>query len=123
MSYRKQRRPAGDVGRTIHNIRRRLDLNQTEFAERLGWLDESICRYELGKLVPSIPRLVQLLRLATKEEQTAILATLEGRGLSSSDAVFLAETFSATAAVSPQAHRQGTSASPSVSDNAPEASA
>jgi transcriptional regulator with XRE-family HTH domain len=91
VSFRKQRRPTGGLGRIIRAIRRRLDLNQSEFAAHLGWPNETLCVYELGRIIPSIPRLVDLLRIAmTDEERGAILATLERKGLSASGLAFIA---------------------------------
>src|SRR5439155_9908959 len=51
---------AADVGKRIRNVRKQLQLSQTEFARRLGIVKVSVVRYEAGR----VPRTDVLDRIA-----------------------------------------------------------
>ncbi|OYO19664.1 hypothetical protein BI335_03885 [Enemella evansiae] len=53
-----------DVGGVLRRVRRALDLNQREFAERLGVSASHLARWETGQRSPRVPELVAALELA-----------------------------------------------------------
>jgi len=85
MAYHKKLAARGDLGRALRSIRRRMDVNQTEFSALLGWPPWLICKYELGRIEPGVSRLIQLLKWAEGAERAAIVASLAARGVSASD--------------------------------------
>jgi transcriptional regulator with XRE-family HTH domain len=113
MGFRRQRRPGGDLGRAIRNIRRRLDLSQTELAANLGWEKALIAKYELGDRRPGAVRLIRLLRLAEGDERGAIIKGLEEQGVLGSDLAI-----SGMASVSPQLSQKAMADSEVSSDMA-----
>src|ERR1039458_4191763 len=80
-----------DIGRwttnptaqAIRTIRLHLRETQSEFAARFNVWQNSVCRWETGRVTPSPWALVQLLSLATNNEQTqGIRAALDAAGIS-----------------------------------------
>jgi transcriptional regulator with XRE-family HTH domain len=97
MAYRKPRGPIGDLGRAIHRIRKRLNLNQAELAAILLGADQtSVSHYEAAKLRPSPARLIRLLRLASEGERSVILGALEEQGVDATDLAPTAPSYSPT---------------------------
>ena len=85
MAFERKRPARGNLGRSIRSIRRRLDVNQTEFARILGWPRWLICKYELDRLQPGSARLIRLLKFAEGGERPPIIAALAARGVLASD--------------------------------------
>lgn len=54
------------LGKKIKLARVELDLNQTEFAEKIGAKQKSISRYENGLSMPSIETLVKISKVLKK---------------------------------------------------------
>ncbi|MFA5163841.1 MAG: helix-turn-helix transcriptional regulator [Patescibacteria group bacterium] len=54
------------LGRKIKLARVELDLNQTEFAEKIGAKQKSISRYENGLSAPSLETLVRIAKASKK---------------------------------------------------------
>lgn len=54
------------LGKKIKLARVELDLNQTEFAEKIGAKQKSISRYENGLSMPSIETLVKISKALKK---------------------------------------------------------
>lgn len=61
----------------IRHIRKRLGKNQAEFAQMLRCRQNTVSRYERGRLAPSALALVGLLDLANPEEKRALAGQLE----------------------------------------------
>lgn len=57
---------AKKLGKKIKMARIDLDMNQTEFAEKIGAKQKSISRYETGLSVPSIATLVKIVKILKK---------------------------------------------------------
>lgn len=57
---------AKKLGKKIKLARIDLDMNQTEFAEKIGARQKSISRYETGLSVPSIATLVKIAKVLKK---------------------------------------------------------
>jgi len=54
------------LGKKIKLARVELDMNQTEFAEKIGAKQKSISRYETGLSMPSIATLVKVAKVLKK---------------------------------------------------------
>ena len=71
------------TAQAIRTIRLHLRETQSEFAARFNVWQNSVCRWETGRVTPSPWALVQLLSLATNNEQTqGIRAALDAAGIS-----------------------------------------
>ena len=57
---------AKKLGKKIKMARIDLDMNQTEFAEKIGAKQKSISRYETGLSMPSIATLVKVAKVLKK---------------------------------------------------------
>jgi len=57
---------AKKLGKKIKMARIELDMNQTEFAEKIGAKQKSISRYETGLSVPSIVTLMKISKILKK---------------------------------------------------------
>jgi len=57
---------AKKLGKKIKLARIELDMNQTEFAEKIGAKQKSISRYETGLSVPSIATLMKVAKVLKK---------------------------------------------------------
>lgn len=57
---------AKKLGKKIKLARVELDMNQTEFAEKIGAKQKSISRYENGLSVPSIATLMKIAKVLKK---------------------------------------------------------
>jgi len=57
---------AKKLGKKIKLARVELDMNQTEFAEKIGAKQKSISRYETGLSMPSIETLVKIAKALKK---------------------------------------------------------
>jgi len=57
---------AKKLGKKIKLARVELDMNQTEFAEKIGAKQKSISRYETGLSIPSIATLVKVAKVLKK---------------------------------------------------------
>lgn len=57
---------AKKLGKKIKLARIELDMNQTEFAEKIGAKQKSISRYETGLSIPSIATLVKVAKVLKK---------------------------------------------------------
>jgi transcriptional regulator with XRE-family HTH domain len=57
---------AKKLGKKIKLARVELDMNQTEFAEKIGAKQKSISRYETGLSVPSIATLMKVAKVLKK---------------------------------------------------------
>jgi len=57
---------AKKLGKKIKLSRIELDMNQTEFAEKIGAKQKSISRYETGLSVPSIATLMKVAKVLKK---------------------------------------------------------
>ena len=57
---------AKKLGKKIKMARVELDMNQTEFAEKIGAKQKSISRYENGLSVPSIATLMKVAKVLKK---------------------------------------------------------
>ena len=57
---------AKKLGKKIKLARVELDMNQTEFAEKIGAKQKSISRYETGLSVPSIATLMKVAKALKK---------------------------------------------------------
>ena len=57
---------AKKLGKKIKLARVELDMNQTEFAEKIGAKQKSISRYETGLSMPSIATLVKVAKVLKK---------------------------------------------------------
>lgn len=57
---------AKKLGKKIKLARVDLEMNQTEFAEKIGAKQKSISRYENGISMPSIATLVKIARVLKK---------------------------------------------------------
>lgn len=57
-----------NFGRAVRAIRSRLELNQADFGARIGCNQNTISRYEAGKLFPSNEVLMAVWRLADRTE-------------------------------------------------------
>jgi len=57
---------AKKLGKKIKMARVYLDMNQTEFAEKIGAKQKSISRYETGLSMPSIATLVKIAKVLKK---------------------------------------------------------
>lgn len=80
------RKPGGDLGNVIRNIRRRMNCGQTGFAQMLCWPQATLSQYESGDARPSVERMISLLRLAaTDDERCPILQALEAYGVFTAD--------------------------------------
>ena len=44
----------------IKELRKKAGLTQAELAEKIGTTQERVCRWERGKIKPSLPMLVKL---------------------------------------------------------------
>ncbi len=66
------------LGQTIRHIRKRMTLNQKDFATRLGVASNTISQYETDTVVPSSSVILQMLRLADGEERNPLLKVLAG---------------------------------------------
>src|SRR5947209_7402594 len=65
------------LGRFIRDQRQRLDLTQTQLAERLGWVQERISVLENGKYgMPSIPAMARL----AEGLETSLQSLMEAAG-------------------------------------------
>lgn len=58
---------AKKLGKKIKMARINLDMNQTEFAEKIGAKQKSISRYENGLSVPSIATLMKVAKVLKKD--------------------------------------------------------
>jgi transcriptional regulator with XRE-family HTH domain len=65
------------TAQAIRHIRKRLGKNQAEFAQVLRCRQNTVSRYERGRLAPSPLALVGLLDLADPEEKRALVGQLE----------------------------------------------
>ena len=84
--YRKRRPKRSPLGCAIRSIRKRLDLNQGELAQAVGWHRVSVVQCETGIGRPGADRLIRLLRLAaTDAERVPILEQLRARGVAPED--------------------------------------
>jgi transcriptional regulator with XRE-family HTH domain len=76
----------GELRQAIRCLRKRLDLNQGEFAALCGWPRNMISQYAAEVARPSAERLIHLLRLAvTDDERRPILKALERYGVLATD--------------------------------------
>lgn len=57
---------AKKLGKKIKMARIDLDMNQTEFAEKIGAKQKSISRYETGLSMPSIATLMKVAKVLKK---------------------------------------------------------
>jgi len=57
---------AKKLGKKIKLARVELDMNQTEFAEKIGAKQKSISRYENGLSIPSIATLMKVAKVLKK---------------------------------------------------------
>jgi len=57
---------AKKLGKKIKLARVELDMNQTEFAEKIGAKQKSISRYETGLSMPSIATLMKVAKVLKK---------------------------------------------------------
>ena len=57
---------AKKLGKKIKLARVELDMNQTEFADKIGAKQKSISRYETGLSVPSIATLIKVSKVLKK---------------------------------------------------------
>jgi transcriptional regulator with XRE-family HTH domain len=57
---------AKKLGKKIKLARVELDMNQTEFAEKIGAKQKSISRYETGLSMPSIATLIKVAKVLKK---------------------------------------------------------
>ena len=57
---------AKKLGKKIKMARVELDMNQTEFADKIGAKQKSISRYENGISIPSIATLVKVAKVLKK---------------------------------------------------------
>ncbi len=57
---------AKKLGKKIKLARVELDMNQTEFADKIGAKQKSISRYETGLSMPSIETLVKIAKILKK---------------------------------------------------------
>ena len=57
---------AKKLGKKIKLARIDLDMNQTEFADKIGAKQKSISRYETGLSVPSIATLMKVAKVLKK---------------------------------------------------------
>ena len=57
---------AKKLGKKIKMARINLDMNQTEFAEKIGAKQKSISRYETGLSMPSIATLMKVAKVLKK---------------------------------------------------------
>ena len=57
---------AKKLGKKIKLARIELDMNQTEFADKIGAKQKSISRYETGLSVPSIATLMKVAKALKK---------------------------------------------------------
>ena len=57
---------AKKLGKKIKMARIDLDMNQTEFAEKIGAKQKSISRYETGLSIPSIATLMKIAKALKK---------------------------------------------------------
>ena len=57
---------AKKLGKKIKLARVELDMNQTEFADKIGAKQKSISRYENGISIPSIATLVKVAKVLKK---------------------------------------------------------
>ena len=57
---------AKKLGKKIKLARVELDMNQTEFANKIGAKQKSISRYETGLSIPSIATLVKVAKVLKK---------------------------------------------------------
>ena len=55
------------LGKKIKMARVELDMNQTEFAEKIGAKQKSISRYENGLSMPSIATLMKIAKVLKKD--------------------------------------------------------
>ncbi len=96
--HSKRRPPGGKLGSGIRSIRKRLDLNQGEFADKLGWPRNTLVQYELHKIMPSTGRLFRLLQESTEEREKApIVAALEAQGINLADLSAIAGSYTHSA--------------------------
>jgi len=58
---------AKKLGKKIKLARIELDLNQTQFAEKINAKQKSISRYETGASMPSIATLVKIAKVLKKQ--------------------------------------------------------
>lgn len=65
-----------DLSKAVRSIRKRLGLNMTAFAERIGAGQSTVSRYESGKMLPSRSVLMLLLGHAEGDEREPILREL-----------------------------------------------
>jgi len=57
---------ARKLGKKIKLARVELEMNQTEFAEKIGAKQKSISRYETGLSMPSIATLIKVAKVLKK---------------------------------------------------------
>ena len=85
MSFRGES-PRTELGLAIRAIRRRIDLNQKEFAALTGFNVSLLSWYETGRAKPSAQRLIQILRMArTSAERKPLLKALAAYGVLAPD--------------------------------------
>lgn len=64
------------LAETIHSIRKRLKLTQSEFGKRIGVRANTVSQYENGLILPGRSALLLLLPLAEDDEREPILEAL-----------------------------------------------
>jgi transcriptional regulator with XRE-family HTH domain len=85
MAYRNYRQPEISFGRVLRELRKRLNLSQSEIAKILRCDASAVSGYEFGRYTPSTARLICLLRLAEGNERGPILKALREHGVLESD--------------------------------------
>ena len=94
------RRKPSDLPTAIQSIRERLGLTQVAFGERVFVRQANVSKWESGATEPDLRSLIELLRLAQDEEETApIVNALASRGVSINDLAGIAESTGAAEAV------------------------
>jgi transcriptional regulator with XRE-family HTH domain len=65
--------PYSELARTVREIRKRLGINMTEFARKIGVTQGQVSRYESGRALPGPTALGHLLGLAAGTEKNPLL--------------------------------------------------
>ena len=66
----------GKYALAVKMIRDRLGLTQAEFADRLGCIQNTVSRYESGKLIPSTDMLARIWKLSSQVERALLIGFL-----------------------------------------------